>query len=288
MLEMFVFISGYVWSFSIFEKNKVQSIIELTKNKFKRLIIPSLLFSAVYLLLLTNWQSQSLLSILYDLLNGVGHMWFLPMLFWCFIISAFLNKINVSDRLKIGSLFIISLISIIPLPLRLSSSLYYLFFFYAGFLCRKYIAKLDLNISIRHIVISWIVFIIAFVGLTIVSKNDLIPFPDYGLITKAITAVINKLFRVVFSSLGIIAMLITAIYITNTNKLPQWIVEVGNYCFGVYLFQQFILMILYYHTSLPIVVTPHLLPWIGTLVALGLSLLFSWLLRKTRIGRQLI
>lgn len=59
MLPMFVFISGYVWAFQRESLCKVDSLKQLAIKKFKRLYIPSLLFSVAYVLL---FNSQTLMG----------------------------------------------------------------------------------------------------------------------------------------------------------------------------------------------------------------------------------
>lgn len=59
MLPMFVFISGYVWAFQRESLGKKDTFKLLLSKKFKRLYIPSLLFSVVYVLL---FNSQTLLG----------------------------------------------------------------------------------------------------------------------------------------------------------------------------------------------------------------------------------
>ena len=58
--------------------------------------------------------------------------------------------------------------------------------------------------------------------------------------------------------------------------------------FGIYLFHQFILQFLYYHTSLPYITGTYLLPWVGLLITLVGSVLLSELCLKTRLGRSLM
>lgn len=50
MLEMFVFISGYVWAYQRLELNRQISFGKLVQQKSKRLLLPSVVFSIVYLL----------------------------------------------------------------------------------------------------------------------------------------------------------------------------------------------------------------------------------------------
>lgn len=51
MLESFVFISGYVWSYQRNEQNRYESLWKLCKKKFSRLFVPSIVFSILYLLI---------------------------------------------------------------------------------------------------------------------------------------------------------------------------------------------------------------------------------------------
>ena len=81
MLEMFVFISGYVFGFQVRAKGEEKlKAKNLLWGKFKRLMIPCMVFSLLYILLFGN-ITQPVHKTLYSLVNGVGHMWFLPMLF---------------------------------------------------------------------------------------------------------------------------------------------------------------------------------------------------------------
>jgi peptidoglycan/LPS O-acetylase OafA/YrhL len=79
-------------------------------------------------------------------------------------------------------------------------------------------------------------------------------------------------------------------YLIEGKKLtiPQWVVELNGLCFGIYLFQQFILQILYYKTTLSSLIGPYWLPWIGLIVTLILSYLLTKLSLKTKIGRKLM
>ena len=288
MLEMFVFISGYVWSYSIFYRSKVQSLLSLVYSKVKRLILPSVLFSTIYLFLLTDFEKCSFISILYQIIKGVGHMWFLPMLFWCFVFGALLNKLVIKDIYKLIILFVLSLMSFIPLPFQMGSSLYYLFFFYSGFIVKKKFVNFDFSIKRRNILFSWFLFVVAFVMLTLLNNKVSSIDCDSNLIFRVLRVIVIKFDRIVFSSLRILAMLFTAIYLTKKYELPQWVIKLGEYCFGVYLFQQFVLQLIYYHTQLPLILGPILLPWIATIITLVISIFLSYLLRMTRIGRAII
>ena len=72
------------------------------------------------------------------------------------------------------------------------------------------------------------------------------------------------------------------------HNVPQWLLLLNDNSMGIYIFQQFVLMILYYKTDLPLYIGPYLLPWVGIIVTLLISLALSVLLRKTKIGRSII
>ena len=71
-------------------------------------------------------------------------------------------------------------------------------------------------------------------------------------------------------------------------KVNHTKLKLSRYCFGVYLFQQFVLEILYNKTTLLESVGSYWLPWIGFLIALPLSLALAWGTNKTKIGRFIV
>lgn len=79
MLEMFVFVSGFVYGYQVRTtgETKLQAKT-LFWGKFKRLMIPCMVFSLLYILLFGN-IAQPVQKTLYDMFNDAGHMWFLPM-----------------------------------------------------------------------------------------------------------------------------------------------------------------------------------------------------------------
>lgn len=72
------------------------------------------------------------------------------------------------------------------------------------------------------------------------------------------------------------------------RKLPDWMAGASDYCMGVYLFQQFVLTGLYYHSPLPSLCGTYALPWAGLAVTVPASFAAAFLMRKTRVGRFLI
>lgn len=128
MLESFVMISGYLFAFQL-SKREIRWRY-LINNKLKRLVVPSAVFSIAYIL--AFYPKPYSFSVLYDIINGVGHMWFLPMLFWCFVFTHCLYKYRSSEKIFLFGLFFLTFVPNLPLFLRISNSLHYMFFFYLG------------------------------------------------------------------------------------------------------------------------------------------------------------
>ena len=98
-------------------------------------------------------------------------MWFLPMLFWCFIGCYYIEQINISRSSKLIGLILIALISYAPLPFRLNSAMYYLLFFFIGYIAYSFREQLNKWISSKKVVVLWIIFISVFVVSTLIIEQ---------------------------------------------------------------------------------------------------------------------
>ena len=288
MLELFVFISGYVFAITINKENTTFKSILI--SKLRRLIIPSIIFSALYFALLGN-KDNSVYSIVYGLFNGNGHFWFLPMLFWTTLLCYIFDKVEMKILTKIVILFSLPALSILPFPLRIGSAFYYIPFFYAGILL--YQCRLDYinKISAKHILLLGFIFGMLFFAKcytdTILSTYE--KYSD-NLILRATIVEICKYIRFVTAFAGIAFVYATTnFFIIHKGKnIPLWLQDFNEQCFGVYVFQQFVLQILYYKTSLPSIIGPYWLPWIGLVIALSSSYLLSKLVRSFKLGRAIL
>ena len=143
MLETFVFVSGYVLGYQVRTRGEIKLEAKyLLLGKFKRLIIPSIVFGLIYIVLLQD-ISQPILKTVYDVVNGVGHMWFLPMLFWCFVGIWLIEKVKFNKIWLFPILLILSILPFPFLPLHMNISIYYMFFFYVGYFLQRNDVNLD-------------------------------------------------------------------------------------------------------------------------------------------------
>ena len=123
-LDAFVFVSGYIFGYQV--RVKGESKLELKSilwSKFKRLILPSMVFSLFYILLLRD-ITQPVIKTVHEMLEGMGHLWFLPMLFWCFMGIWIIERIRLKSSFVFPFIFMLSLLSFfVSLPLLIIPSL---------------------------------------------------------------------------------------------------------------------------------------------------------------------
>ena len=91
-LETMVFISGLLLGYNASKKPNALSFNSCVVKKAKRILLPCLLFGIIYYVMFYDLQA-SWYNIIWKLLNGCGHLWFLPMIFWCFVL-VYLIKIT--------------------------------------------------------------------------------------------------------------------------------------------------------------------------------------------------
>lgn len=284
LLQGYFFMSGYIWAFQKEILKKNESFIQLVKAKSIRLLLPSLSFGVVYYLLFykgapISSESDTILcfdSLMY-VLNGPGHLWFLPALFWCFVLTFLLNKVKLTPLLKLIITLLCALLPYLALPFRLGWTMFYIFFFYLGyfaFLKRDYFIKLS-----AKVMYSWGGYLL-FIGIFILlySLKDALT----TLIgNKYIFRTSSQMLEIVYSTLGLISFYLVVTRLSNKYpNLFKNITWLGSYSFSIYIFQEFILRIIYYKTEITVCLHPYIIPWFGFFVTLFLSVLLSITIKK--------
>jgi hypothetical protein len=223
----------------------------------------------------------------YSILNGCGHMWYLPMLFWCFIGGWLLEQVKINDEWKMMFLIVLNLLCFVSLPLRLSSAASYMVYFYGGYLVYKHFYKIKASITKKQLIWSWIIFALVFAVLRPL-RDVLVADNTQAKFLKLLTYASNNTCQLVYASVGLMAFYCTAVYYTQRHQLKPFTLNLAACCFGIYLFQQFILQGLFYKTDFAATVGTYWLPWLGFAIATPLSYLMAQLLLKTKIGKFLI
>lgn len=291
VLELFVFVSGYVFGLTLERKNP--TFKNLIISKVKRLIIPSLVFSAIYFFCFYDLENFTVVGFLWKILNGCGHMWFLPMLFWVTLIAFIIDKIKLPQWLKLVGVYCLPVLWLLGIPLGVSQAMWYIPFFYTGIIIYRNRDKFTYNYNKSLIVIALlgIVYIITFIFTTIIRRDVISMYIDgEHLVLKGLAFLCDKYFHLLCAAIVVAFVygLINYLLKVKGMKISQWVLGLNDISMGVYIFHQFILIGLYYHTDIPIIVGSIWLPWAGTAIALTGSLLLSWLFRKTKLGRALI
>ena len=288
MLPLWVFISGYLWGLQIIGKQKIPNFKSLLLNKIRRLLLPCYLFGGLYLIVTGRISSIFSLMGCFSYLSGVLHLWFLPMLFWIFILSFMLLKLKIRGKYLFFILLFVSLLSWHVMSLGILTATYYLFYFYMGFLCFKRKKSICKYNSTKNILCLASLFLIAFVLSS--SLEPLVSSAGLPISFKrAQTEFLSNLVRFPREFLGVIlSYLLILKYINRIKKYMPIISFLAKRSFGIYLFHQFILMYMYYQFPYISLINIWILPFLAFFVTLLISLFAIFIFSKTRIGRQIL
>lgn len=286
MLEGFIFISGYIFTFQIIEKHKFKTFSSLLRNKFQRLIIPGMMFSFLYLCLFKS-EEQPYWKVVYDIISGIGHLWYLPCLFWCFMIQYVLITKKVSLKF-VGIVFsILCFFSFVQIPFQLGKVFYYMMFFYGGGICYKYSNIIKKYATNRYIAIVWVLFSLSFVILNVFmeANKDIIQYSDSFVVRNALRG-LNNLSKALLGWNGIVALYLTCIPYCKKHRISPIIIKIGSCGYGVYVIHQFVLVYLYRYTSFPQITGTLLMPWGGLFITVIVSVLLTIGIRQFDFGKK--
>ena len=279
MLPMFFFISGYVWGWQCRIKGSQEPFMVLLKKKFQRLYLPCLFFGIFYLAIFE--KEQSLWRNVYTLISGAGHLWFLPVLLGCFVVSWLLYKKGLKGYRIWIPLLSLSLLSDLSFwPQRLADVLFYLPFFWGGATIQKERDKVDRSLSPYVIIVMWLVYLLVYIVLHAYVIPMISGQGGEPMVWKNMLMVLCKS---LYAWVGVMVMYKTAVSMSICRQMPNWYVKCGVYSMGVYIFQQFIIKFLYYKLDVSVFFSSYMLPWIVFLLALSLSFLCVYTFKQIRL-----
>lgn len=256
----FVMISGYLYAYKK-EKYQKQGFSAYVLSKFLRLYLPALFFGIIYILLFSAESFFNYNSII-KILKGVGHLWFLPMLFFVLLLLKLGQKLI--DKCPIISLiacFVLFLVSSFLKIGFVGIIFHYLPFLVLGYLLygrTKYIQQYVFCILPLWCVIYW-------------------------LITCS-----TPMLETIFSVISCFVFLGLAIRFSQNRTPSLFIKKLNKLSFGAYIFQQYIIMFLLYRTSLHLYINEVWLPIILILISLPMSFFFSKIFLETKFGEFLL
>lgn len=289
-LELFVLISGYLFAFQLITLNRNYSFKEFAIKKVRRLLLPMLAFGVVYYFcFLFDIKSFTIADFLMKLLSGCGHLWFLPMLFWCLLILWTLVRYNLNGQITLSVLALLSLIKYLPISFGLATVTHYLFYAFLGYYLYQH--KKEIISFVKEN--KWIIIILWFVYLMFVyldnSSLSFLRLSD-SLFSRFFLYASSGIFRIIACVSGVLVLYSTVSLITTSEsfQLKPIIQKADKISFGVYIYHQYILVALYHYTSIVLYFNAWLVPWVGFSVALLASSLLTSLTLRTKIGRYLI
>lgn len=247
-------------------------------------MIPCFVFSIIYYFMFRD--KFDLVELVLGMFSGIGHMWFLPMLFWCFIMLWFVDKYKFNSKWLIFFLAGLSIIPFPSLPFGFSRVFHFYFYCYGGYLLyinRKHLYDKFLNNK------SILMFFVVYVILIIVTFSFVKNQEAFTLVQKIIRILSLNFLKFIYSVSGIMFLyLLVNKFTYNKNfTIKKWVINATTLCYGVYIFQQFILKFLYYKTNLPLIGSIWL-PWVGFIITIILSIMLTKISLKTKTGRFLL
>ena len=284
-LEAMVFISGLLFGYTLKLHPERLTFHQCILKKAKRILLPGILFSALYYLMFFDHNAPWYVA-LYKVLCGCGHLWFLPMLFWCFVLCYILERHQMISPTAILSISMAALFIPGTFALGIGRVPNYFFYFYLGFAIQKDYVTFPIVKTHRLLLlpIAYLLFCI---------WNELIL--DYWQVPTTTLAYLLRGFLLKLTQLLCAFSMLTFLYsIANKPSIKHWLnqrsylITLSGYCYGVYIYHLFILMYLYYHTPFTTYFPTAVFPWIGFIFTLALSLALCHLTLKTRLGRYMI
>lgn len=273
-IETIALVAGYVFSYQCRTLGREYKFLPFVKKKALRLLLPCYVFGVVYYAIFICDGTLDIMDCITSVFKGAGHLWFLPMLFLCFVTVWLLDRYKPNELVTFVCL---SLLSMVPTPEIFAKGLARYFHFalyvYAGYLLwiyRKPILKRLMNplcIISLVVIYSLLVYCHECVG---------------DIYVKAVI-------EYAMNMTGILSLYLTVSSFTAKPgfELSPAVISMSSQCYGLYVFHQFILYYLYYRTSFTAGLG-YFTPWLAFVVTLSLSWLATKLFMRYRVGRFLI
>jgi len=276
-MPMFVFISGFLFGGQLMKSQPI-TFGKLIRSKFMRLMIPFFLFTVIFMFTTNSvsWKPFYQWSF--------WHLWFLPMLFWCFIVTYLLRPLIMSNNywVSVSTLAVLFGISLIGIFMPKFLGLHGVHHWYCWFALGAWFYKHESLLNNRAVKIN----VTVWGGVSYLLLSVLFP-QEYGT---------NSIMSYLISICGMSALW-CGINLINwrDNKFTSLLVGLSGASFGIYIFHNWIEMYIVSSTAqrvfpLERFALAHtlLFPFLFATIAFILSYIISFSLLRTKIGKQLI
>lgn len=274
-MPLFVFISGYLFKY-LLQIGKYPTWGNLFKKKGVRILLPYFVFGLFFMATTSNWHPLRLFN------GGYWHLWFLPMLFWCFIVGYAISRMKLKTCFEI-LFFVVAFCGtltsrLFPTWLGLHNITCWFYWFYLGMLFCKYKEVLE-----QYLSKAGLSFLLLFTSCAVICMYPI----EYGE-------------GIWYSNLAVTGCLVSIVHLTDKVdwskiKVTSSLVKFSSYSFGIYIWHNWVALMLISKTSqrlfgLPELAANHviLFPLCFSLITLFISWEISWCMMKTKVGKFLI
>ena len=229
-MPLFVFLSGYLFTF-LHRKGKYKSFSELMRKKVQRLLLPYIVFGILIYFSIPKSVQESTVVI-----ERIQHLWFLLMLFECFIFHNLMLSLGMFCKKRIIILFVIALIMMlswrqIPHILCLPALFNYYIFFIMGGVFLLYEERLSIWSKTRQ---STLIVSVA-ISYILLSVVYLLWFYD---VSSLGAKILSHFVRLITSMTGIVLIMILFRFVFKTVKIEK----LDRASMGMYIFHYWIML----------------------------------------------
>ena len=280
-MPLFMIISGYLF----YKSTKKHTSFSIIKGRFKRLIVPFLIWGIIYSMFVVNKQIVSYNGIDLFFTTLIYSFWFVQAVFYFSIITLIINRIF-KDNILIVILLIISFF-IIPDSYNLSVYKFTYFYFIIGY----YINKYDLIVKYKtlndkyKIGIFCSTLLLYMVLLLLYNKDMYIYTTGINILNNSNQIYIN-LYRWIIGLLGSYCFYEIVLFILRkTENKFKFIQELGKASIMIYIFNcfsnQLLIRIRFLHPSIVYII-------IESIIIILIGIIMYKVLSKNNITSELL
>lgn len=281
-MVVFTALSGYLFAISYDVEGKYRIKTNFLCKKLQRLILPYIIFTPIILYTsrfqTTSFQEIGLLVINFIIKGGYAHLWYLPCLFWCFVIIIFIYPYLKNRILLITTTF-------------------------TSFMLAILLSKSDVNVwGLMHTA-SWFYFFL--LGVVIAKLRNVLQKKysiNIGLLLTAIVLMLIHKFppyaeRDLYEMITLTIAMFPIFFLSESLfvKPYKYIKGISKYSFGIYIFHCWIAPYLISSTAQR---EFHLAPLANQYIILFpisffvvtflLSFVATYFFQKTKLGKYIL
>lgn len=279
----FVLVSGYLYYYLRYEAGKYKDSRKFFLNKFKRLIIPYIFVSLVWVIPFAVYfyhYGISDIFVNYMLGTSPSQLWFLLMLFNVFAVvyplSDYIAKSRVITVIGLATIsyvlgFVVSYIS--KGIFQIGTSFSYLPYFVIGFLFRKYWSNIK-NKKLTAVAMGG-----GFMNILLFTFLQ-------GIMVPHVTGMIATFLTLLCKLSGTIGVFCLLLVLFRKIRSTSLLNRLSAYSFPIYLFHQQIIYVVI--VMLNGVVEPFIVSFVSFFAGVVISILITMILARWEVTRSLI